>query len=222
MTPSLRPTKNQSNCPLCMSGSHFYYQDKKRNFYQCAECKLVFAAPEQWLSAQSEKQEYDLHENNLADEGYNRFLSRIVEPVMTKVSVGHNLLDFGCGPAPALAQQFEAKGLNVALFDVFYHNTPANLLQRYHAITLTEVIEHLHEPLTVIEQLWQCLETNGVLAIMTQRVISLERFAPWQYKNDPTHVCFFSDATFYWIANHLQAECLEFVDKDIVLLTKTA
>jgi hypothetical protein len=54
---------------------------------------------------------------------------------------------------------------------------------------------------------------------MTKRVIDQAAFARWHYKNDQTHVCFFSEASFNWLA-----ECwgttATFVDKDVALLQK--
>lgn len=207
-------------CPLCLHNTSFYHQDKKRRYVQCTLCHLVLADPEQRLSPEQEKQEYDLHENNIEDSGYHRFLSRIVPPIVDLIGTDKSLLDFGCGPAPALAEQFKERGYSVSLYDVFYHHSPETLEQTYDAITLTEVIEHLHNPRQVIDQLCQILKPGGVLAIMTQRVISLERFKQWQYKNDPTHVCFFHEESFTWLASYLSAQALTFYDRDIVLITK--
>lgn len=210
-----------TSCPLCQSVRlQAYAQDKKRAYLQCSECKLVFADPASWPTQDSEKAEYDLHENALDDEGYNRFLSRIVEPLNARIPAQSRILDFGCGPAPALAKQLTSLGHRVDLFDVFYYPNPAVWQKRYPAIVLTEVIEHLHTPAGEIERLWHQLEAGGVLAIMTQRVISQERFFSWQYKNDPTHVCFYSAATFQWLSEELAASNLEFIGRDMVFITK--
>ena len=44
---------------------------------------------------------------------------------------------------------------------------------------------------------------------MTKLVRNQEAFAKWHYKNDLTHVCFFSRATFEWLSDQWQAD-LEF------------
>lgn len=194
--------------------------DKKRSYWQCNVCHLVFADPTSWPSPTQEKAEYDLHENHLKDPGYNRFLSRIVEPVLTHVSEHSELLDFGCGPAPALIEQFRQRGLQASGYDIFYQPDPQRLLQQYDAITLTEVIEHLHHPWQTLQQLWALLRPQGVLAIMTQRVINAERFQRWTYKNDPTHICFYHQNTFHWLARALEATDIEFIDRDIVILKR--
>ena len=56
---------------------------------------------------------------------------------------------------------------------------------------------------------------------MTKRVSDAKAFAAWHYKSDPTHVAFFADATFIWLAHHWHAT-LEFFGPDVVLLHKPA
>lgn len=210
-------------CPLCQSESTtLYAQDKRRSYAQCQQCHLVFADPQSWPSSDAEKAEYDQHENDVADDGYNRFLSRMVEPLQARLPTQAHVLDFGCGPAPALANQLTALGHRVSLYDVFYHPTLEAFKRQYQGIVLTEVIEHLHTPMQELQRLWQCLEPGGVLAIMTQRVINQARFQTWQYKNDPTHVCFYSDDTFAWLATQFDAAALDFVGRDMVFLSKKA
>jgi hypothetical protein len=55
---------------------------------------------------------------------------------------------------------------------------------------------------------------------MTKLALDQEAFASWHYKNDPTHVVFFSRATCQWLAERWQAN-LVFADKDVILLQKS-
>ena len=63
-------------------------------------------------------------------------------------------------------------------------------------------------------------EHDGVLGIMTKLVIDRKAFSNWHYKNDLTHVCFFSHFTFEWLTQKYDAQ-LEIIDADVILLTKT-
>jgi hypothetical protein len=54
---------------------------------------------------------------------------------------------------------------------------------------------------------------------MTKRVTSQQAFARWHYINDPTHVCFFSEATFRWWAAE-QGLTVEFTGNDVVIFRK--
>lgn len=207
-------------CPLCLSADNQpYFSDSKRSYRQCLRCQLVFVPAEFYLTAAEEKAEYDLHENSADDLGYRRFLSRAAKPVLNRVGANAIGLDFGSGPEPVLQSMLQEAGLKVSVYDIFYAPDESVFNTTYDFITATEVVEHLHEPVKVLEQLWQCLAAHGVLVVMTKRVIDVNAFSRWHYKNDPTHVCFFSDATFSWLAAKWQAE-LEYVDKDVVVFRK--
>jgi len=50
-------------------------------------------------------------------------------------------------------------------------------------------------------------------------VIGRQAFEKWHYKNDPTHICFFSRPTFRWLASAWQAR-IEFIGRDVILIHK--
>ncbi len=206
-------------CPLCgeLQGE-FFYADR-RDYFRCAVCGLVFVLPEQFLSSREEKAVYDQHENSPADARYRQFLSRLFEPMKSRLSPGDNGLDFGSGPGPTLSVMFEEAGHKMDIYDPFYASDKAPLSQRYDFITATEVLEHLHHPMEELNHLWFCLKPAGWLGLMTKRVTSLTEFATWHYKNDPTHVCFFSIQTFQWLADYWKAELIIAGD-DVVLFRK--
>lgn len=207
-------------CPLCQSRqTEFYYQDSKRDYYQCLYCLLVFVPPRYYLSSTQEKAEYDLHENSGEDAGYRRFLSRAITPLLARLPVGALGLDFGCGPAPVLQQMLQEHGFSVEVYDLFYAPDSRVLNSEYDFITATEVVEHLHHPERVLAQLWSCIKPGGWFVMMTKRVLDKNAFSRWHYKNDPTHVCFYSESTFEWLARRWNAQLIV-ADKDVVLLHK--
>lgn len=198
-----------------------FHRDRRRPYLQCTVCRLVFVPPAQRLDAVREKAEYDLHDNDPADPGYRRFLARLAGPLLARLPAASEGLDFGCGPGPALSMMLAAEGHRVALYDPFYAPDPEMLTRRYDFITASEVVEHLHRPGAELERLWGMLRPGGVLGLMTKLVIDADAFARWHYKNDPTHVCFFSRDTFAWLADRLDAQ-LEIIGADVILLTKPA
>ncbi|WP_088329276.1 class I SAM-dependent methyltransferase [Lacimicrobium sp. SS2-24] len=207
-------------CPLCQfQSSQHYWQDKRRDYWQCKQCLLVYVPPAQRLSAQAEKAEYDLHQNTSEDCGYVTFLSRLATPLKAVLPPGSTGLDFGCGPNPVLANMLREAGHNVHVYDPFYFPDKQVLQQPYDFISCTEAIEHFYQPGAIWKDWMSMLNNQGWLAIMTKRVIDKNRFAAWHYKNDPTHVCFFSDHTFSWLAQHFNMR-LEVVGADVVLLQK--
>lgn len=208
-------------CPLCNTPSTAFHDDGKRPYFQCPDCELVHV-PRAWqLDSQAEKAVYDQHENQVQDPGYRAFLSRLADPLLERLPASSRGLDFGCGPGPALAAMLREQGHEVALYDLYYAPHEEVFKQQWDFITATEVVEHLGQPRVELERLWQCLKSGGWLALMTKRVTSPQAFATWHYKNDPTHISFFSESTFEWLAAHWQAE-LEIVANDVVILRKPA
>lgn len=207
-------------CPLCTSLKiSAYHQDNKRTYLQCSECQLIFVPPSFHLTPAEEKRIYDLHENSPDDEGYRHFLDKLLAPLCAKLPSGAQGLDFGCGPGPAIKPIMAERGFNMDNYDIYYQHQPQYLAQRYHFITCTEAIEHFSQPRQELKQLDSMLKPNGILGIMTKRVIAPDAFKRWHYKNDPTHICFFSEETFRWIADWLNYR-LEFPGNDTVILTK--
>ncbi len=211
-----------SHCPLCDSRDHAeFHRDRRRPYRRCATCRLVFVPREYYPDAAAERAEYELHRNEVTDPGYRRFLGRLAEPLLNRLPAGASGLDFGCGPGPALAAMLREQGLQVALYDPFFAPDPAPLSARYDFITATEVVEHLHRPGAELQRLWRLLRPGGVLGVMTKLVLDREAFARWHYKNDPTHVCFFSRDTWAWWAAQQDAR-LECLAADALLLLKPA
>ncbi|WP_226662240.1 class I SAM-dependent methyltransferase [Microbulbifer aggregans] len=207
------------SCPLCHGVAQPYHQDKFRSYNQCANCALVFVPSHFWLSADEEKSYYDLHENSESDAGYRQFLNRCAAPLLGALPPRSVGLDFGCGPAPLLAQMLSDAGHSVSIYDHFYFNDHNVLERQYDFVVSTEVVEHLSQPWVELERLWSLIKPGGLLALMTKMVISHERFANWHYIRDPTHIIFFSEPTFHWLADALGAE-VEFVAPDVIFLRK--
>ncbi|MBF0277307.1 MAG: class I SAM-dependent methyltransferase [SAR324 cluster bacterium] len=207
-------------CPLCQTlNSAKFCQDTRRCFLRCPTCQLVYVTPHQFLSSEREKARYDQHCNDPEDEGYRRFLNRLFLPLNQRIAPQSHGLDFGSGPGPTLHLMFEATGHSMEIYDCFYAREASLLEKKYDFITATEVLEHLHQPQQEITRLWHCLKSGGWFGIMTKLVDNRERFLKWHYKNDLTHVCFFSKKTFQWLAALWQAE-LTFIGDDVILMHK--
>ena len=207
-------------CPLCSDKNSIkYHSDSCRRYWQCGRCALVYVDPAQRLSSAQEKAEYDKHQNSAQDTGYRKFLSRLCDPLSDCLPASAQGMDFGCGPGPALSSIMAERGFSISDYDIFYADDRELLNRSYDFITATEVVEHLFEPGAVLAQLWRLINAGGVLALMTKMVIDKNAFAKWHYKNDQTHVCFFSIETFQYLAGQLNAE-LSIVDQDVIFLKK--
>ena len=220
MTVKISDYSHRPLCPLCDSSSlTSYHRDARRPYSQCRDCQLVFVAASFHLPAAEEKAQYDLHQNHPGDAGYRRFLNRLAEPMLQRLEPQSEGLDFGCGPGPCLSLMLAEGGHNVALYDFYYANHPQLLERQYDFITATEVVEHLANPGAELERLWRCLKPGGLLGLMTKLVASPESFANWHYKTDPTHISFFSRATFEHLGKGW-GSAPQFIGADVVIFRK--
>ncbi len=207
-------------CPLCRCRAvGEFCSHGGRPYHYCPVCALVFVPPSTFLSPDAEKERYDLHQNDLEDPGYRAFLERLFVPLDNRLTRGSSGLDFGSGPTPALAALFRQAGHSMALYDPFYEPGIAVMECQYDFIAACEVLEHLREPDLELDRLWKCLRPGGWLGIMTKVAVDREAFPAWYYKNDPTHIRFYSRETFAWLAGHWGA-AIEFCDNDVVLIGK--
>lgn len=216
------------DCPLCLYDDIIEFsKDKRRTYYRCTRCYLVFVDPANRLSPLEEKAIYDQHENDLADVGYRHFLSRFSTPVLSALFDGSQDvvnppltgLDFGSGPGPLLASMLEEAGICMSLYDPYYAPCQSVLKRQYDLVTCTEAIEHFYTPHKEWALLLSLVKPNAWLAVMTKLVKDADAFSRWHYKNDLTHVSFFSQSTFNYLAKR-DGLLLRFVGDDVVLMRK--
>lgn len=219
----MEATQELYTCPLCDNpGTELYHKDNTREYYCCSRCMLVFVPSRYHLSTVDEKAVYDLHENNPEDPGYRKFLSRLTTPLLERLPSNCQGLDFGCGPGPAIAKlllEHPEKVTRVQCFDPHYCNELSLLDSSYDFICATEVVEHLRQPKKEFDLLFSMLNPNGWLAIMTKLVRNSVAFSSWHYIRDMTHISFFSQPTFKYLAKSYNAD-LTFVADDAILLQK--
>ncbi len=173
-----------------------------QRYFDCPQCKLIYLHPEQRLSAPAERARYELHENDPADLDYVDFLRRLADPMLERLQSGAHGLDFGCGPTPVLSELLTTAGFPCAAYDPFFAPDETLLDRRYDFITCSEVVEHAHDPANMFAALLHMLAPCGILGVMTMFHPGMDAFADWWYRRDPTHVCFYDEATMRWIGEH--------------------
>ena len=205
-------------CPLCNTNQKLaFLSDAEREYYRCSCCDLIFVSREYHLSEYEEKVRYDSHNNDPGDLRYRNFFKQLLTPLLAILPSNSYGLDFGSGPGPTLSLMLEECGHKVDLYDKFYAQNDAVFQNRYDFITATEVVEHLPNPLKDLEALVKILQKGGILAIMTEIVSPQLDFTSWYYKNDPSHVCFYSEKTFIYLANRLGLEIVTLSERVIIL-----
>ncbi len=210
----------RQNCILCGTPeSTILVEDHARSYLWCPGCDLVFVPSYHRLTAQEELKRYDMHQNSPHDNRYKRFLEKLFIPLNAMLPVGSHGLDFGSGPGPTLHLMFMESGHAMNIYDRFYADDRSVFKSRYDFICATEVVEHLFDPQEELDRLWSCLKPGGFLGIMTRLVENKATFKDWYYKNDPTHVAFYSKKTFQWLQDKWRAS-LEFIGNDVIIFRK--
>lgn len=214
------PVTPSSVCPLCASPkSTFLCRPDNRDYYLCPECRLVFLNPELLPLPREELARYREHQNTPDNPGYKEFLGKLFNPLIKLLPEGARGLEFGCGPGPVLAQMLRDSGFIMDTYDPYFSPDPEVFTRKYDFITATEVFEHLFSPGMEIGRLFSLLKPNGTLGVMTRLYDDDTDFSTWYYRRDPTHVCFYSRETFYWIADTYQRD-ISVIGDDVIIIKK--
>jgi SAM-dependent methyltransferase len=207
-------------CILCgEKRTQLFHKNRLYSYLECPVCMLVFANPEDRLSPGEEKKRYENHQNHPEDPDYRKFMGQLFEPMNIRIQKSSYGLDYGSGPGPTLHLMFEEAGHRMEIFDPFYANNPKVLQTKYDFITCTETAEHFFDPASEFRKLWSLLKPGGILGIMTLLLTKPESFPDWHYSRDDTHVAFYREETFRWLAVFLCAE-LNIIGKRVILMAK--
>ncbi len=217
----MKTLHNQPNCPLCACTAERFCSDRNRSYLRCPRCNFIFVPEQHLLSPAEEKSRYDFHRNDPADLRYRKFLNRLFQPLEQKLAPGARGLDFGCGPGPTLSVMFEEAGYGCDVYDLYYADDPSVFKHQYDFLTCSETMEHMYRPREEFERFVSLVKPGGWIGIMTQ----LHDTAPvpfdrWHYKDDDTHVCFFSKQSFQTLEKVYSLR-VEF-HSDSVILFQTA
>ena len=188
----------KKNCPLCNNLSSVFYQDTQ-TYYRCSKCCGIFVDNADLPDEISEKQRYELHDDDTQDEGYRKFVFPITSSIVNDFSKDSCGLDFGAGTSAIISVVLEEKGYCISNYDPYFHNHKELLENKYDYISSCEVIEHFYNPYKEFKLLKSMLKPDAKLYLMTDIYDESIDFASWYYKNDPTHVFLYTKATFEWI-----------------------
>ncbi len=228
--------RSPMHCPLCGCEQlslfhivshavpwHLYAPEVQRRdglrFFRCEECSLVVKDPNVRSTVTQERLHYEKHNNDLTNAGYREHLLELVRPLVRRLSEDAVGLDFGCGPGLSIEPLLGEFGMRCISYDlIFYPQEELLTPDTYEYISCCEVPEHFREPQIEFRRLHMMLRTGGILGLRTRTVP--DDFQSWWYHRDPTHVVFYSERAFDWIANHFGFELLE-RRGDVTLLRKS-
>jgi len=210
------------HCPVCHSMIERTLDDPKnrRLYLVCGNCGFIFVDSRDRLSPRLEKARYLEHNNDLSEEGYRLFLDSFLQgAIIPYVEKGARVLDFGSGPAPVFSWILKRNGYRVDSFDPFFCPDYSWTKRRYNAIVLVEVLEHLSGPVETLNSLIERLHPGGYLCMRSSlHDGDLSRFKAWWYRQDPTHISFFTPGTIEYLSTGLGLEIISISEnRDIIL-----
>lgn len=208
-------------CPLCKGQTKFYYRSAdKKQYNKCTNCGGVFLLPQFFIPFDLEKERYLQHNNDVTDPRYQNFVKPITSGIQRDFNARGTLgLDYGCGTGPVASVQLKKEGYNVILYDPYFRKDQEALLNRYNFIICCEVMEHFHKPYKEFRQLFDLLVTGGKLYCKTTVLKVGMDFATWYYKEDPTHVFFYTPGSLEWIRENLSYKDLK-IEPDVIVFSK--
>ncbi len=191
------------NCKLCNNLLLEY--DK---YFLCSNCKLIH---KKYIPLKIEEKERYL--NHIYDDNYKEYMKKLTSIINFK---NKEVLDYGCGRHPILQELY--KDCNITNYDYYFYNDKIYLNKKYDLILVIEVIEHISDIKTTIEELLSLLNDGGMIYIHTKLYDDNTDFNKWWYFRDITHISFFSKDTFLYIKNKYKLN-IEFLD-DYVIIKK--
>jgi len=209
-----------SICRLCRvtAGRKPLKSDNGREYLLCTNCKLISLHPQYFLSREKEIERYLTHNNGLHNEGYVEFLNRAIKPALKYINKEMQGLDYGCGPTPTLSKLLKNEGYDCGDYDPLFVENPLN--KKYDYIFSTEVFEHFFDPQEEIRKIYDLLNTDGILIVMTEHWKAPENFSRWYYIKDPSHTAFYNASTFEHICETFGFEKIYDDENRVIILKK--
>lgn len=210
---------NKPKCPLCGTPSNNGTNINNKTYLKCNNCTSMFLKENYRLNEKNEKERYLEHNNDITDKRYQKFVSSITDYIMDNYNLDSIGLDFGAGTGPVISSILIEKGFKINIYDPYFYYNESLLNQKYDYIVCCEVIEHFYNPKNEFLQLRNLLQNGGELICKTDLYDDSIIFDSWYYKNDPTHVFFYSKKTFEWIKQEISFNSV-LIDGRLIILKK--
>ena len=210
-------------CRLCASPTTVLHDSQLNiDYHVCHTCQYIFKDSSHGVSLKDEKAVYDLHQNSFDSKGYVKRFDDLIKDFILPYKTRGRALDFGSGPGPVLVELLKQSGFETFNYDFFYHQDKAYQIHSFDVITMTEVIEHLNDPVKVLKELTNRLLPGGILVVMTEfRPDSLNEFLDWWYRRDPTHMGFFNETSLRLLLERLELKIVATHPKNIMVATQS-
>jgi SAM-dependent methyltransferase len=179
------------DCPVCgVAGREALPKADGYAYLRCGGCRLLFLSPRPREAALRERYRTTPLEDPEANAGHLKpARDRVLEALAGDGRRGGRLLDVGCGwghfVVSARERGWMAEGVEISEPAIAYARIRHGLLLHrdlppgpYEAVTLLFVLEHLHDPVGMLEEVRSRLARGGRVASVTPWTAPLARWAP--------------------------------------------
>ncbi len=189
-------------CRICGFITHPLVDDELGVTYDvCNNCYFIYKQEMYHPTLKVEKERYLKHHNSEDNMQYVTYMESFIKEAIEPLSIKGKILDFGSGPVPILKRLLQDRKYDVHDFDPFFNNDLSYQNHSYELIILTEVLEHIVNPLHTLKSLFTYLEQDGKLLIQTQlHNMDEQKFLKWWYRRDISHVGFYHTKTMKFLA----------------------
>lgn len=149
------------------------FREQRFAVWRCAECRSIHAQGEVELAAYYEDYPFSRGTSSrLTRYLHGRLWRRVAR---AGVARGASVLDYGCG-AGLLVESLRARGLAAEGYDAYTpaFRRPELLTQSYDVVLAQDVLEHVAEPLVLLDELAARCRPGGVLAIGTPDALAID------------------------------------------------
>jgi len=210
-------------CKICFAKTRAMRDEKKDYiYYRCLSCGFVYLDDKFIVDIDSEKSQYEMHQNSFESLGYVKMFEDFIDVAITPYEDSiESALEFGCGPGPVLAELLSRRGMEMDKYDIYFYPKKVYQGKQYDLITSTEVFEHLQKPMEILEILAKHTRDGGYIILMTKFPPSEDKeFLNWWYRRDVTHISFFTPKSFEVMAEKVGLEVLRIINDNIVVFGK--
>lgn len=215
-----------TECRLCSNQNHKYLFSREGwDVVRCADCGLAQLAREPsekelvevYREAYFKRGKYEIEQSGMdraADLEQQRRLNWLMK---AGVPSGSKVLDVGCATGDFVivaCDRFEVSGMDVSEFAIKEARQRSGLSdsrlqagsiyappfndEKFDAIVIWDVIEHLNNPHIAVQQICSMLSPGGVVLCSTPNFgapIAKTMKSRWAFMTPPEHICFYDRET---------------------------
>ena len=191
-------------------------------YYYCSKCGIIQLDQTHILSPSEEQERYLRHNNTPENKGYIAYLTNFINTAIAPyIETGSKILDFGSGPIPVLSDLLTSRGFPTQSYDPFFKDNTNWENELFDAIAAVEVFEHLENPAKELKTLSSCLSKGSYLIIRTMlHNNNWISFQNWWYREDKTHISFYSETTINYICRTWKYDLIQINDQCEIVLRK--